>query len=517
MDNKQEKLNNISQFQRTRSKEDLQAIYGGEVAVRNLFGKNHAYKGGFKNDIDVRKTLRDGLNTLPTVIAESQKAYVLNPIYASLIDYLSTLFLWRYVVIPHEVEQSGELDGVAGKKTATFVRTYMEMLDLVEGLNLEQRLPYLLTRLFTDGSIYLTSILDEDSFTIDTILLPPEYCRRVAETQYATNRFEFDYSYFKDLGLSNEQLIELLKNGFTPEIHKGYLKYLKDTTNYRWQPLDARYSACVVLNEKAIPNLFYSVGAIDKYEKYSDNELERNENKLKYIVVHEIPHFQDKLLLETDEVRTIHQSLAKKVDSADKARLITTYGQVYIEKIGENESTENKTLLNAYRSIYNNIGLNDILFTGESVQALKYSLIKDKNKVWKYVENIMAIYNLVTNNWWDFGDYQADITMLKISPYSYEEDVESFRKNATLGIGKLDYMVATGVKQKHIQDRFNLEKVLNFDQITPLQTSYTQTEGDRSGDRDADEADTKVDSKKTPAKPAIPSKTKRSRRKDNSD
>lgn len=107
--------------------------------------------------------------------------------------------------------------------------------------------------------------------------------------------------------------------------------------------------------------------------------------------------------------------------------------------------------------------------------------------------------------------------MLKISPYSYEEDVESFRKNATLGIGKLDYMVATGVKQKHIQDRFNLEKVLNFDQITPLQTSYTQTEGDRSGDRDADEADTKVDSKKTPAKPAIPSKTKRSRRKDNSD
>lgn len=56
-----------------------------------------------------------------------------------------------------------------------------------------------------------------------------------------------------------------------------------------------------------------------------------------------------------------------------------------------------------------------------------------------------------------------------------------YRNNATLGIGKLDYIIASGVKQKNIQDNFNLEQFLKLDQITPLQTSYTQTAEDRAG------------------------------------
>ena len=60
--------------------------------------------------------------------------------------------------------------------------------------------------------------------------------------------------------------------------------------------------------------------------------------------------------------------------------------------------------------------------------------------------------------------------------------MERYKNSATLGIGKLDYIIASGTKQRHIQDIFDLESFLDLTQITPLQTSYTQTAEDREED-----------------------------------
>ena len=253
--------------------------------------------------------------------------------------------------------------------------------------------------------------------------------------------------------------------------------------------MDPHYSSCVLLNEKALPNLIYALGSLLDYEQYGDNELERSNNRLRYIVVHKMPLYQDKLIFETDEVKQIHKSLSKIVNTSDKARLMTTYGEISLQKIGEDETTENKTLANAYKSIFNNVGLNDIVFTGDSAEALKYSVLRDKATVWKYVEQLMNFYNIVVNNYFDFEKYQAEISMLQVSSYTYNDDIQTYRDNATLGIGKLDFMVASGVKQKNIQDRFDLENFLDLTQIVPLQSSYTQTSADRESQKDASPSD----------------------------
>ena len=198
-----------------------------------------------------------------------------------------------------------------------------------------------------------------------------------------------------------------------------------------------------------------------------------------------MPLYQDKLIFEKDEVKQSNKSLYKIVNTSDKARLMTTYGEISLQKIGEDETTENKTLANAYKSIFNNVGLNDIVFTGDSAEALKYSVLRDKATVWKYVEQLMNFYNIVVNNYFDFEKYQAEISMLQVSSYTYNDDIQTYRDNATLGIGKLDFMVASGVKQKNIQDRFDLENFLDLTQIVPLQSSYTQTSADRESQKDA--------------------------------
>lgn len=94
-----------------------------------------------------------------------------------------------------------------------------------------------------------------------------------------------------------------------------------------------------------------------------------------------MPHYEDKLIFEMDEVQTLHNSMKKIIDQGDKARLITTFGDIKVEKVSENDTSENQVLSKAFKAIFNNAGFNSGIFTGESVQALKDSLIRDRSFV----------------------------------------------------------------------------------------------------------------------------------------
>ena len=198
-----------------------------------------------------------------------------------------------------------------------------------------------------------------------------------------------------------------------------------------------------------------------------------------------MPVYQDKLIFEVDEVAAIHQSLKKVVDTGEKAKLITTYGDVNVKQIGEPDTSENQVLSKAFKSIFNNAGFNNGLFTGESVEALTDSLYRDRNEVWGHIQKFLNFYSIAINNWFDFKDYEANIEILPISPYTYNDDIETFKSNATLGVGKLDYLIASGIKQKNVTDQLNLETFLGLGDITPMQTSYTQTAVDRKSEDDA--------------------------------
>ena len=102
------------------------------------------------------------------------------------------------------------------------------------------------------------------------------------------------------------------------------------------------------------------------------------------------------------------------------------------------------------------------------------AILKDKSVLYTYIESIVNFYTMAVNNGWDWKTYQADIEILPISNYTYNDDIEIYRNNATLGVNKLDYLIASGTKQKNIQDQIILEDYLGLDKLKPLRTSYTQ-------------------------------------------
>ena len=391
------------------------------------------------------------------------------------------MYTWNYKVTPHKLYAKTKAKLKKKMKDDDFQLMYNLMLEVADGLSIETKFPSLLTLLFMTGSVYFTTYCDEENYAIDTILLPNKYCRKIGETQFGTAIIQLDMSYIDDLGGNSDELKKAFLDGFPVEFKKYYNAYKRDSKK-RWTTLDPRFSSAILLNDAAIPTFFYLYGGILDYEKYQDNELQRNENLLKYIIVQTMPHYEDKLIFEVDEVEALHKSLRRIVETNDKARLITTYGDIKVAKIAENDTSENEVLSKAFKAIFNNAGFNSAIFTAESVNALQMSLVRDKGFVWRYVQKLVNFYNIAINNWFDFKTYQADIEILPISPYTISDDIKRYKENATLGVGKLDYFIASGIKQKNIQDQLDLEDFLKLDGIKPMQTSYTQTAEDRKED-----------------------------------
>ena len=470
-----------TQFRKNRI-DKLKSMYADDQSSRRRQDNKPNYQAtDYENAAAVRKALWDSIGDPASLVETSRKLYATNPIYASVINYLADMYTWNYKITPHKLYAKTKAKLKKKMKDDDFQLMYNLMLEVVDGLSIETKFPALLTLLFTTGSVYFTTYCDEENYAIDTILLPNKYCRKIGETQFGAAIIQLDMSYIDDLGGNSDELKKAFLDGFPVEFKKHYNAYKRDS-KMRWATLDPRFSSAILLNDAAIPTFLYLYGGILDYEKYQDNELQRNENLLKYIVVQTMPHYEDKLIFEVDEVEALHKSLRRIVETNDKARLITTYGDIKVAKIAENDTSENEVLSKAFKAIFNNAGFNSAIFTAESVNALQMSLVRDKGFVWRYVQKLVNFYNIAINNWFDFKTYQADIEILPISPYTISDDIKRYKENATLGVGKLDYFIASGIKQKNIQDQLDLEDFLKLDEIKPMQTSYTQTAEDRKED-----------------------------------
>ena len=385
-----------TKFRINRTKK-LQELYADDASLKRRYEQSNTYRATtYANAKAVRTALDQAISNRDSIVEASKKLYATNPIYASIIDYISNMYMWRYKVLPHKVYSKSKAKNRKQTKEEDFALIYNLMLEVVDGLSIETKFPAMLSLMYISGGVYFTTFCDEESLSIDTMLLPDKYCKKIGETQYGTNIIQFDFSYFDSFGLKGQDLQTMLKS-FPKEFQSGYRKY-SNNSQLRWQTLDPHYSSALLLNEMSIPTYFYLMGGILDYEKYQDNELERNENLLKYLVVHTMPHYEDNLIFEVDEVTAIHQSLKKIVDTGEKARLITTYGDVHVDRISDKDNSENQVLSKAFQAIFNNAGFNSGLFTGESVTALEMSLIRDKGQVWKYVQALLNYYTIAINN-----------------------------------------------------------------------------------------------------------------------
>ena len=458
----------INNFKLTRSK--IREMYKDDQSVRRNVNKTTTPSTNF-GTLSLESLEANFYNLtvdLQTQRKNSADAYVFSPIYANIIDYYSNMFYWRYTYIPRKVKEK--------VNAADYAEMYALMGEVVEGICPETTFPMILTELMISGAVFLLTTKNTASKTITTLKLPYKYCRPTSISQYGTVIYQFDLSYFDSLGLSKTELEEIF-NFYPKELKLLYSEYLTDKQNKRWRVLDPKYAGALIVNENGFPTRLRTLFSILRYEQYSENELARNSQQLDKIITHKMPTWEDKLVVGIEEMTELHASMAKVLTKNKHIRLLTSFGDIDVKSIGEDQTKENKTLNNAYNAIYDNSGLNHELFNGS--QALEMAHLRDKSTIWKYVQEIVNFYNMVINNSFNFRGFQCDFNILPITFYDEKEMLEHYKNGATLGVSKLEYIVASGVKQIDIESKFELENFLQLDKLKPLSTSYTQNDNSK--------------------------------------
>ena len=396
--------------------------------------------------------------------------YGTNRIYQNLLDYLSNMYYWRYVVVPRSIKNKN----TNMVKTSSYRDIYNKMVEIVEGLKIESTFPKLLLNIFKNGQIYIYTTGDKSSKTISTILLPLEYCRPTIMTQYGTTQIEFNFKFFDGITNNQDKLSQLFSI-FPPEFKDLYYIYKKNSSLYPdgYLPLNPKVSTCISMNEIGFPTFLSVFYDLIDYKNYKLNEMDKNTNGLEKLVIQEINPTDTEMDLA--EIEALHSSMAPDINQ-NGAILITSPGKVKVEQLQEEGSRENKVLLNAYKTIFDNAGFNNELFSGDAEESLNASLKRDLSFVWGYIEQLVNFYNLAINNIFNFKEYQASFRVLPISSYNESEKMEFYHQNATIGIGVLDAIVATGIKQVDLESTLDLEQFLDLrNRLMPLQSSHTQS------------------------------------------
>jgi hypothetical protein len=81
---------------------DLKDLYSDEVSTRRRLNQSIGSSELPKNAAAVRDLLQKAITDRSNVVKLSKELYAKNPIYASIINYLSNMYMWRYTVTPHK-------------------------------------------------------------------------------------------------------------------------------------------------------------------------------------------------------------------------------------------------------------------------------------------------------------------------------------------------------------------------------------------------------------------------------
>lgn len=464
---------NIDKTKFSLKRKALASSYSSVQLIKNRFsssrmtGSSLLDIASFTEGSQIDRYFRSPGNNAKDCSLLSNTLYDTNRIYNALLNYLSNMFYWRYTVTPRKIK-------LTTKSTKEeYLKMYFNMLEYVEGTSIETVFPTLLLHIFKNGKVNFSVKMNTSSKTVSTIILPEDYCKSTFLTQYGTQEIMFNFAFFDELGLRAEELDELI-DSFPVEFKDLYEDYRNGSKSNGWRTLNAKHSTCISMNDEGFPTFLSVFYDIIDYKTYKLNELDRNTNQLERLVIQEID--MEKTGLDMEEIQDLHDSMADVVCDNKGTTLLTSPGKITVEQLQEDVGQENKTLVNAYKNIYDNAGFNNDLFSGDSETALNVSLKRDISYVWSYVQKLESFYNLALNNGKNFKDYQISLKLLPISPYNEAEKLEVYHQAATLGVGVIDYIVATGTKQVDLESTLELEESLDLThRLVPLQSSHTQS------------------------------------------
>ena len=388
--------------------------------------------------------------------------------YKRLIIYYATLLKYQGILIPNP-SFGQELS------TSYIKKRYFNAVDLIDKLKIPIIATNFAVKSLVDGCYYgIFQISDKGQ--IYFIDLPASYCRTRFKDFEGNDIIEFNITYFDTI--INEDDRKLFLSAYPKEIRAAYNKYKKGKTNKIWIFLSTEYTICFPFFLEGGPFFLSVIDNIEKYKDAIDNEIDRDLEEIRKIIVQHIPHLDDgRLVFEPPEAEEMHKGAVGMLKDNPNISVLTSYADVDSIVSKTSSDAAHNNIDKILQTVYNESGTSSQLFASTGSSTLDSS-IKNDVALMMIFANMFAnfITNLI-NKIYANSNINFKYSILPISNYNEKEYVDTSFKLAGSGYSFILPALAMGINQKDIVNLKELEnKVLDLkEKLIPLDSTYTQS------------------------------------------
>lgn len=419
----------------------------------------------------------------------SRAAYRSSQQYRELIQYKSSLPLWKYVLRPMAA------DYTTSEKIKKIMRRELYNYGAyVEKMNLPHELEKILRTAFIDGVCYGVIWEAKESFYIQP--LNPDFCR-LATIEDGTFLYEFDMARLQETDLVS----------YPPIISTLWHKWHDDKTHMvsNWQLIPGDVSVCLKADESlltyALPPYVSTLPLVADLENYTELSAAEAELSLYKMIAMTIPLNSDKKpTIGYNEVEKYYNQVASNLP--DEVGAIATPFQYTVIGFDESSTTTHvDRISDATNRFWAGSCVNSLIFgdaTNKSATALKLAVQKDEQMIYACIKQASRIINRLLKYRFSSVKVRYAFEFLPVTWMNQEEKAKMYREAATYGIPtKMAYAATVGVPPENFEGMNVLEEdVLDmFNRLRPLHSSNTlsadagRPSTEETGDTPSDQTD----------------------------
>lgn len=487
----------ISRFQKlARNIDKYDPGYDRAINLSNIIG----YDG---KNVTYEKLM--GLSTKDPLWVVLSRVYFNEPQYQRIILYYATLFLNYYYVSP-----IGLMGKAVNKKKLE--KEYNETLDFLdEEINVENFTTQVLIDILVEGrTFYYYDFVNIDGKVyFQMCKIPSDYCTIVGTAQNGQMPiFEIDMSFIDSIVAAMSNIDSKITK---EDVLKQYPKGLRNAYN-RWKNNGERKLLVTPVHGIGFTTynemppfaaIIKQIVRTRKFEDVRDNYIEDSLQKILFqrIDVNGNGDPEVDLALAAE----FHSNLKKISKKMTRVNALTSLADIKVLDLSDSSREKDLDFVDKFEEkMYNEAGVPQALFNGDTAGILEVSAKKDEAFMWALMEKISIWLSFICNA--EIGArqkkaYNFVVSYLPVSYRNREKMADTYLKNAQYGYSKIIPQIVVGVKQRHFESLLYLENdLLKLDKrLVPLQSSHTlsgkkaTTESNDEGGRPETQTDEKTD------------------------
>lgn len=411
--------------------------------------------------------------------------YYASKVYGKLIDLMSDMLTFDYLIVPSVNKKIKSLDN---KKIE---QETVNISSIFRKSRFKQECRNIVRTVLIEGVFYGYLINAKDSLEIQE--LPYEYCSTSFEYK-GIPIIEFNLDYF-DRTFRDKDQRELVLAMYPEDIQKAYVSY-KNGSSSKIFYVEPKNSMVFYLDDNLIPYFVSIVLDIIRFNNYKAIDEIRNEQEILKLIIQRLPVAKDgTLMFSGDEMTILHDVVATMLEDMPSVDLITSYAEIKTENLQDQRNSMQNSMKNAKENIYAEAGVSEQLMDATGNVALDKSLKSDEGVMFNLLEALKNFFQFVLDVDFSNKKLSFNLVMPELTIYNRQEWFERYLEASQYGYSKLLVVLAMGIEQDIFYDLLEYENdILGIlDKLIPLRSSHTSSGDDAGGN--PGKGDEKVDDK----------------------